>query len=343
MAALAELIEEHIALKKCWGALNKRWVEPHVRDKVVDMVHYWEERADMKRGLFIHVPGLRWNKFLPWESRYGKESFDNGKVPRDYRLEDWERAAIANYYHEHREENYRCLTYRMLDEDIAAVSPATVCRALKSPGFLTKWNEVKPSQKGKGFTQPLKAHDHRHMYISYLNICGTFCYMIAVLDGFSRCLVHWDIRESMTEHDAEVVLQRARELFPNVRPRIITDNGPQFISKDFKEFFRFSGMSHVRTSPYYPQSNGKLERLYRTVKHECVRLRTPVSLEDAKHFVSEFVDHCNTRRLHSAIGFITPRDKLEGKDEQIFDARDAKLEAARARRKAAGEDLPLAA
>jgi len=79
-------------------------------------------------------------------------------------------------------------------------------------------------------------------------------------------------------HDVEIILQRAREKFPDAKPRIISDNGPQFIAKDFKEFIRISGMTHVKTSPYYPQSNGKLERYHRTTKSTCIRTKTPLSL-----------------------------------------------------------------
>jgi transposase InsO family protein len=60
----------------------------------------------------------------------------------------------------------------------------------------------------------------------------------------------------MTETDVEQIIQRARERFPDVTPRIISDNGPQFIARDFKEFIRLCGMTHVKTSPYYPQSKG---------------------------------------------------------------------------------------
>ena len=74
----------------------------------------------------------------------------------------------------------------------------------------------------------------------------------------------------MRETDVEIVLQRAKEKYPLARPRIISDNGPQFMAKDFKEFIRVSGMAHVRTSVYYPQSNGKLERWHKTLKRECV-------------------------------------------------------------------------
>ena len=131
----------------------------------------------------------------------------------------------------------------------------------------------------------------------------------------------------------EILLQAAREKIPGAAPRIISDNGPQFIAKDFKEFIRISGMTHVRTSPYYPQSNGKIERWHKSLKTECIRPQTPLSLDDARRIVGQFVTHYNEVRLHSAIGFVTPKDKLEGRDAEIFVARDHKLEAARTERK----------
>ena len=161
--------------------------------------------------------------------------------------------------------------------------------------------------------------------MSHLNIRGTFYYLCSILDGYSRFIVHWEIRKSMTEADVEIILQRGREKFPQTRPRVISDNGPQFIARDFKEFIRFSGMSHVRTSPYYPQSNGKIERWHQSLKSECIRPKCPLSLEDAREIVENFVTYYNTRRLHSAIGYITPKDKLNGREKEIFAARDQKL------------------
>jgi len=168
--------------------------------------------------------------------------------------------------------------------------------------------------------------------ISYLNIRGTFYFMTTILDGYSRSIVHWEIREKMEEIDVEAIVQRGREKYPDETPRIITDNGPQFISKDFKQFIRICGMTHVKTSPYYPQSNGKLERYHRTIKSECIRPGTPLSVEDARRIVSDFVRYYNEVRLHSAIGYVTPLDKLLGRAQEIFDERDRKLEKARQRR-----------
>ncbi len=133
----------------------------------------------------------------------------------------------------------------------------------------------------------------------------------------------------MTETDVEILLQRAKEKYPEASPRIISDNGPQFIAKDFKEFIRISGMTHVRTSPYYPQSNGKLERFHKTIKTECIRPGIPLSLDDARRIVEKCIEHYNTVRLHSAIGYVTPADKLNGRDQEIFKERDRKLEEAR--------------
>jgi transposase InsO family protein len=156
--------------------------------------------------------------------------------------------------------------------------------------------------------------------------------LCSILDGYSRFLVHWDLRERMTEADIEIVLERAKEQYPGVKPRIISDNGPQFIAKDFKEFIRISGMTHVRTSPYYPQSNGKIERWHKSLKGECIRTGTPLSLEDARRLVQGYVEHYNNVRLNSAIGYVTPKDMLAGHQQEIQAERDLKLEAARKQR-----------
>jgi putative transposase len=219
----------------------------------------------------------------------------------------------------------------MLDADVVAVSASSVYRVLKEAGLLQQWNRT-PSRKGQGFVQPLGPHGHWHVDIAYVNIAGTFYFLCSILDGYSRFIVHWEIRPKMEEIDVEAIVQRAREKYPDASPRIITDNGPQFIAKDFKQFIRLCGMTHVRTSPYYPQSNGKLERYHRTIKSDCIRPGTPLSLEDAQRIIGKFVDHYNSVRLHSAIQYITPNDKLHGREKEILAERDRKLQQARERR-----------
>jgi len=294
----------------------------------VDFFRRWSEKTEIGVGKFITWLGIRSSKFYQWQQRYGRVNEHNGWIPRDFWLEPWEKEAIIQYHYEHPLEGYRRLTFMMLDGDVVAVSPSSVWRVLRNAGLLSRW-KGKPSLKGTGFMQPLQPHEHWHVDVSYINVSGTFYYLCSVLDGCSRYVVHWDLRESMTEADVEIILERAKEKYPEARPRIISDNGPQFIARDFKEFIRVSGMTHVRTSPYYPQSNGKLERWHQSVKCECIRPLTPLTLEDARRLIQRYVDYYDGVRLHSAIGYVTPADRLVGRQAEIHAARDRKLEQAR--------------
>ncbi len=275
--------------------------------------------------------GVGMSKFYDWRERYGKVNEHNALVPRDHWLESWEREAILTFYAQHPLEGYRRLTYMMMDADVVAASAATVYRVLQRAGCFRRWNAGRV-RKVRDFSS-LCGPTNIGTWISDINICGTFYFLLSVLDGCSRFIVHWELRETMREADVEVVLQRAREKFPGEKPRIITDNGPQFMARDFHEFIRLCGMTHVRTSPYYPQSNGKMERWHQTLKADCIRPHVPLSLEEARRLVENFVEHYNCVRLHSAIGYVTPADKLAGRDTEIFATRDRKLEAARERRR----------
>lgn len=308
------------------------WVQPDTRDTIIDFIREWSEKTGIILKFFISWIGISWNRYTNWKGRYGKKNEHNNWIPRDYWIEQWEKEAIITYYNDHPTEGYRRATYMMIDENIVAVSPSTVYRILSSAGLLGR-RKNKISKKGTGFIGPTKPHQHWHVDISYVNLSGTFYYLCSVLDGYSRYLVHWELRESMKTEEVEIIIQRALERFPGVKPRIISDNGPQFIAKDFKEFIRVSGMTHVRTAPYYPQSNGKIERWHQSIKKECIRPKCPTNFNEAQRLISSFIEYYNNARLHSSIGYIAPIDKLNGREKEIFKIRDQRLADARERRK----------
>jgi transposase InsO family protein len=299
---------------------------------VVDLVRVWADKTELPAERFVGWIGVARGKFFDWKQRYGKANEHNSAVPRDFWIEPEEKAAILAFHDRNPLEGYRRLTFMMLDQDIAAVSPSTTYRVLSGAGRLDRWHR-RPSKKGTGFVQPLAPHEHWHIDVAYLNVAGTFYYLCSLLDGASRAIVHWEIREAMTEVDVECIAQRAREKYPGARPRVISDNGPQFIAKDFKEFIRIAGMTHVRISPHYPQSNGKIERWHKTLKGDALRVTPPSSLDEARRVVDRFVQHYNSVRLHSAIGYIAPNDLLAGRAEVIWAERDRKLEEAREARR----------
>jgi putative transposase len=305
---------------------------------VVDFLKHYHQLTGIALVRLLCWLGLSPRKFQRWKNRYGKANEHNAMIPRDHWIETEERVAIIQFARQYPLEGYRRLSFMMLDRDIVAVSPTTTYRVLKAAGILAArfWA---PSRKGQGFVQPLRAHEHWHVDFSHVNLGGTFYYLCSVLDGASRAILAWDIRPQMREADAEIVIQRAREAYPVARPRIISDNGPQFVAKDFKEFIRLWQSSHVLCSPYYPQSNGKLERYHRTLKEHAIRPKTPLTLQDAKRVVGDFIHHYNHIRLHSAIGYIAPMDRLAGHHLTIFATRDKKLETARAIRRIKRQQL----
>jgi transposase InsO family protein len=270
--------------------------------------------------------------------RYGCANEHNGWIPRDFWLEDWEKREIVDFFDRHPLEGYRRLTFMMLDANAVAASPATVYRVLKAAGRLDRVLQG-VSKKGKGFVQPLRPHEHWHTDIHHVKVLEAHYFLGTVLDGASRAILAFCLLAQLLEADVELLVQRARELFPGERPRLISDNGPQYVAEDFAKFIRLVGMTHVRTSPYYPQSNGKQERFYRSLEEEGLAGRHPDHPDAALAIISKYVDYYNRVRLHSAIGYVAPWDFLEGKAEEIHAIRDQRLEQARERRRLQRQDL----
>ncbi len=111
----------------------------------MDFVRRWSEKTEISVGRFIHWLGVTVSKFYNWGQRYGRVNEHNGWVPRDFWLETWEKEAIIGFHVNNPLEGYRRLTFMMLDQDVVAVSPASVWRVLKQAGLLTRW-KAKPSR-----------------------------------------------------------------------------------------------------------------------------------------------------------------------------------------------------
>jgi putative transposase len=270
------------------------------------------KRSEMPVGILIRKLGISRSKYYSWLSRNDQPNRHNGQIPRYFWILPRERKAILNYCKDKLEEGYRRLTYMMLDDDIVAVSPSTTYRVLRAAGWLTRWSESRTVSAGKGFQQPEG---------------------ITVMDGYSRMIVHHELRRSMKQYDVQITLQRAVEKYPDARPVLISDNGKQFLAKEFKEFLRFCGLRHVQTSPHYPQSNGKMERFYGTIKSEAIRRQSYLSIEDARNQIERYIKYYNEKRLHSSIYYLTPKDVFEENMEKKLKKRQRKLYLAAEKRK----------
>jgi transposase InsO family protein len=291
--------------------------------------------SHLKITKVIEMTGIGRPKFYDWQKRLGLGNNHNGKIPKAHWLLPKERKAIIDFANEHITPNsyylkdgYRRIAYMGIDANAFAASPTSVYRVLSKAGLLNKWKGKTNTSKGMGYRQPLKPHQEWHIDIKYVNFRGTFLFLISVMDGYSRYIIHHELRPSMEERDVEITVQKAHEKYPNEKPRLISDNGGQFIAKDFQEYLKNLELQHTTTSFNYPQSNGKIERYHRSLEEECIRVKSMITLEDAQDQIAGYIDHYNNNRLHSALGYLRPVDYLNGNVKELLKARQDKLDKA---------------
>lgn len=296
-------------------------------------------KSHLKVTQLVSMTGIRREKYYDWSKRLGLENSHNGRMPKSHWLTPSERQAIIDYarsyigshqYYLH--DGYRRICYMGIDDNAFACSPTSVYRVLKKAGLLAKWRGKKTSARGSGFRQPDRPHQQWHTDIKYVNFKGTFLFFISVMDGYSRYIIHHELRASMNEFDVEMVLQRALEKYPDEKPRIISDNGSQYISKDFQTYLREVGLKHIKTSPAYPQSNGKIERFHRSLEEECIRTTSMLNMKDARDQIAKYVDHYNNVRLHSSLFYLRPVDFLKGNIDGLLKIRQDKINSAAKKR-----------
>lgn len=302
-------------------------------------VRHLNKRAEYPVKSALSVLGLPRSTFFDWARLEdgGKAARSPATTPKSHHITPEERAAVIAFAREHKELGHKRLTYAMADAGVAAVRPTTVYEILKEAGLIGRWKQPEITAHKTGFDQPLCAHEQWHTDIAYLNILGTQYFLISVLDGFSRAIIHHEVRVKMETDDVELVIQRALDTLPKnaPRPRIISDNGSQYVSSQFKIFLRNTGCAHSKARVRHPQSNGKIERWHKTIKGECVRRTAMGVFDEAREVIAEYVKNYNETRLHSALNYLTPADYLKGSAHVAarLDARKAAFEAADRKRR----------
>jgi transposase InsO family protein len=172
-------------------------------------------------------------------------------------------------------------------------------------------------------------HHHWHTDIAYIKINHNFYFLIMMLDGYSRYLLGWELMSDMLGSSVENFVQRIKDKYPDARPMLITDNGSQFISIDFKRLVSALQIDHVKTRRNHPQTNGKIERMNGTVKNEAIRPRCPDSFQEACDILGNYETYYNTKRLHAGIRYLRPIDMFDGNDKKILNERGEKIKLAR--------------
>ena len=222
-----------------------------MRTLIVSEIEKLSRRTGIKVAVLLSPAGISRSKWYEWKTRRGQETKHNANVPKNGWLLPWEQEAIRAYCEANKDmfRGYRYLAWLMIDENVAYASPATVYNIMKKNALISKWNKSSEEHE-KGFKQPKKPNEQWHTDFSYIRIGTKFYYFSAVLDGYSRKILVWDLFDDMKEYNVELLITKAKELHPDAKPRIIHDNGKQYVANEFKNLLALLGIADSKTRPF---------------------------------------------------------------------------------------------
>lgn len=274
--------------------------------------------------------------------RWLRRNGDSPPPPRPersslYEVLPAERRAIVHYARAHSEERHRELAWKMVDENVVAVSPSTVYRILGEANLVCRW-VPRGRRKGAGRAAPPTAPDQRWQTdIRYVKVKDRNYYLLAFLDVYSRYIVHHELLRFMDGRSVSIAAVAALGMLSaGVRPTIQSDHGSCFIAREFAQTLDAMDVGHHLIRPHTPTDNAEIERCNRTIGE---RIDDQLAaLEDADFAAAEqvidgVIDHYNHCRLHSSLNFLRPVDYYRENPEALLAERRRKLITARELRK----------
>jgi transposase InsO family protein len=279
---------------------------------------YRRYRADGEAGLAAQPPAVRryWNR-----------------IPPPMR-EQVVAAALAAP-----EQSPRELAWQLTDRTGHFLSESSVYRILKAHDLITSPAFVVITAADRFSHPTTRPNELWQTDFTYLRVVGWgWYYLSTVLDDYSRYILAWTLTTTMAATDVATTLDLARaqagvdRVAVRHRPRLLSDNGPCYVSGQLATYLATHGLTHTRGKPYHPMTQGKIERYHRSMKN-VVKLEHYYSPWELERAIGRFVEHYNHRRLHEALQNVTPADVYSGRQATILSRRERIKRATLKRRK----------
>jgi transposase InsO family protein len=317
-----------------------------LQNRVVEEVDATRRRSDWPTDRVLAALGVSRSSYYRWRRDRGKTLKEGGAgVPAPpppsgsiYEVTGGEREAIVDYARRHAEIRHRELAWRMVDEDVAFVSPSTVYRVLREENLVCRWRGRKKRYREED-EKAGRPDEGWSTDLMHVKVGKATYYLLVFLDDYSRYIVHWALLLSMDGATVSVEAQAAVETLgldaegkALVKPAIRSDNGSGYISSEFRGVLTEHDLTHHRIRPHCPEENGLVERANRTLR-EALDGEELTSLAQAREVVGRLVQRYNEERLHSALGYLCPADYYRGAPATLHEERRRKLAQARHRRR----------
>lgn len=278
--------------------------------------------------------GIRKSTFYNWLQRYqlgGIDGLDDRK-PRPglvwNKLPTQDQAAIIKLALEKPELSPRELAVTYIDEQSSFVSESSVYRLLKAHNLITSPAYILMQARDKFQHPTTRVNEMWQTDFTYFKITGWgWYYLSTVLDDFSRFIIAWRLCTTMSNHDVADTLDDALrftgldQVKIKHKPRLLSDNGPSYISSELAHYLKSQNMAHTRGKPYHPQTQGKIERWHRSLKNQILleNYYFPGELEER---IRQFVDYYNHQRYHESLKNLTPADVFYNRGQSILNERE---------------------
>jgi putative transposase len=292
------------------------------------------EGSDLSVRRTLEELGLSRSTFYAWYRRYAEQGYD-GLVPRRpatrrhwNRIPPSVREKVVETALEQTELSPRELACRITDTDRYFLSESSVYRILKSHDLIASPAYLVMTAADR-FQHPTKRPNELWQTdFTYFRVVGWgWYYLSTVLDDYSRKILAWKLSATMEAGDVTETLDLARaatgvdQVRVEHRPRLLSDNGPCYVSGELREYLSRHRMQHTRGAPYHPMTQGKIERYHRSMKN-VVKLENYYSPWELERAIALFVEYYNHRRYHESLGNVTPADMYEGRQVEVLTRRE---------------------
>lgn len=292
------------------------------------------EQFDLSVRKTLEQLGVPRSTFYSWYQRYVEEGFDGlqdrqaGSKRFWNRIPDHEKERVHDLAIEHPEKTPRELAWHITDTYAYFISESSVYRILKSYDLITSPNYIVMTASDKFKNPTRQINELWQTDFTYFKVTGWgWYYLSTVMDDYSRYIIAWKLFTSMSAEDVKHTLDMAVEktgvdqVHVRHRPRLLSDNGPCYLSKELKTYLDEHQMEHTRGRPYHPMTQGKIERYHRTLKN-MIKLQHYWFPGELEKEIRRFVEYYNNQRVHESLKNITPADMYAGKQREIMTKRE---------------------
>jgi len=307
-------------------------MRPNQSEKIEIIRMVEESNLSVRKTLWeLDIPR---SAFYKWYARYLDNGYEGlADVKRNpkrvwNRIPDEEREKVRLIALDKPDLTPRELAWHVTDTQEYYISESSVYRILKSFDLIASPAYIVISAADKFLKPTTRINELWQTDFTYFKLIGWgWYYFSSVMDDFSRFIISSKLTSTMAAGDVTETLDLAlaesgvEKVKVRHRPRLLSDNGPCYVSEELRKYLEEKGMGHTRGAAYHPQTQGKIERFHRTMKN-VILLNHYFLPEELEAELVRFIEYYNYHRVHESLGNVTPADVYFGRREKILSERE---------------------